>query len=73
VATADVTEQERADDSCLISLEAVVRMKLNAFYDKDKTHLRDLISLGLVDATWLPQLVPELAARLEQLLDDPDG
>ena len=72
VPTADVTEQERADDYSA-SLDALVQMKLNAFRDKDRTHLRDLISLGLIDATWLPRLVPEHAARLQQLLDDPDG
>lgn len=33
----------------------------------------DLVSLGLIDASWLPSLVPEHAARLQQLLDDPDG
>ena len=73
VPTADVTEQERADDYSIASLDALVQMKLNAFRDKDRTHLRDLISLGLIDATWLPRLVPEHAARLQQLLDDPDG
>lgn len=73
VPTADVTEQERADDYAVVSLEALVRMKLNAFRDKDRTHLRDLISLGLVDGSWLPRLHAEHAARLEQLLADPDG
>jgi hypothetical protein len=36
----------------LLSLEALVRMKLTAFRDKDRTHLRDLIEVGLVDAGW---------------------
>jgi hypothetical protein len=30
-------------------------------------------ALGLIDASWLPSLVPEHATRLQQLLDDPDG
>lgn len=47
--------------------------EVNAFRDKDKTHLCDLISLGLVDASWLPRLVPEHAARLQQLIDDSSG
>ena len=71
--TADVTEREQADDYHIVSLEPLVRMKLNAFRDKDRTHLRDLISLGLIDASWLPRCIPEHAARLQQLLDDPDG
>ena len=71
--TADVTERERAEDYHVVGLEALVRMKLNSFRDKDRMHLRDLADLGLVDATWLERLVPEHAARLKQLLDDPDG
>ena len=71
--TADVTESVTADDYTVVSLEALVRMKLNSFRDKDRTHLRDFIDLGLVDASWLPRLVPEHAVRLQQLIDDPDG
>jgi hypothetical protein len=48
-------------------------MKLNSFRDKDRMHLRDLIALGLIDASWLPKCLPEHAALLQQLLDDPDG
>ena len=62
-----------ADDYTIVTLEALVRMKLNSFRDKDRTHLRDFLSLGLIDASWLPRLVPEHAARLQQLIDDPDG
>jgi hypothetical protein len=38
-----------------------------------EVHLQDLIALGLIDGAWLPRCVPEHAARLQQLLDDPDG
>lgn len=71
--TADVTERERADDYHIVALEALVRMKLNSFRRKDQVHLQDLISLGLVDASWLSRCIPEHADRLRQLLDDPDG
>ena len=71
--TADVNERERADDYQVVALDALVRMKLNSFRDKDRMHLRDLIDLGLVDASWLPKCIPEHAARLQELLDDPDG
>ena len=73
VPTADVTERVVGEDYSVVSLEALVRMKLNAFRDKDRTHLRDLIELGLLDATWLPRLIPDHAARLQQLLDTPGG
>jgi hypothetical protein len=36
-------------------------------------HLRDLIGVGLIDATWPQRFLSELAARLQQLLDNPEG
>ena len=48
-------------------------MKLNSFRDKDRMHLRDLLDIRLIDSSWLPRLLPEHAARLQQLIDDPDG
>lgn len=73
VPSADVTERERADDYHVVALEALVRMKLNSFRRKDQVHLQDMISVGLVDASWLTRCIPEHADRLRQLLDDPDG
>jgi hypothetical protein len=43
-------------------------MKLAAFRDKDRTHLRDLIEVGLIDATWLSRLEPGLRERLQLLV-----
>jgi hypothetical protein len=57
----------------LIALEALVVMKLTSFRDKDRTHLRDMIGVGLVDESWLPRLPGQLASRLRELLDNPDG
>ena len=71
--SAEVTEAVQAEDYRVLSLEALVRMKLNSFRDKDRMHLRDLLEIGLIDATWLPQLLPEQAERLQQLIDNPDG
>jgi len=50
-----------------------VRIKLTAFRDKDRTHLCDLIEIGLVDADWLPRLPAILAERLRLLLETPEG
>ncbi len=69
----DVSESETADQFRLVSLEALVRMKLTAFRDKDRTHLRDLIELGLVDAAWLERLPMELRSRLKELIEHPEG
>jgi hypothetical protein len=69
----DVTETEQAPAFRVLSLEALVRMKLTSFRDKDRTHVRDLLDVGLIDATWCQRLPPELAARLQQLVDTPEG
>ena len=70
---ANVEESESTDRFRVVTLEALVRMKLTSFRDKDRTHLRDMIAVGLVDSMWTSHLIPVLAARLQQLLDDPDG
>jgi hypothetical protein len=71
--SADVSEVERADEYDVLTLSALVRMKLNSFRRKDQVHLLDLLDMGLIDATWLPSLLPEHADRLQQLIDDPQG
>ena len=57
----------------IIDLETLVAMKLNSFRDKDRTHLRDMLGVGLIDETWVAQVPPSLAPRLQQLLNDPNG
>lgn len=70
---ADVVESEDADEFRILNLHALVRMKLNAFRDKDRVHLRDLIDVGLIDESWCLRLIDEHAQRLRQLLEAPDG
>lgn len=70
---ADVEESESAGRFQVVALPALVRMKLTSFRDKDRTHLRDLIDLGLVDATWPQRFPSPLDERLQSLLDDPHG
>jgi len=57
----------------VLSLEALVQIKLTAFRIKDKTHLLDLLDIGLIDSSWTKRYPPELAARLQALIDDPNG
>jgi hypothetical protein len=57
----------------LLDLEPLVRMKLTSYRDKDRTHIRDLIGIGLIDESWPAKFPPELAARLQHILDTPDG
>jgi Uncharacterised nucleotidyltransferase len=57
----------------VITLEALVHMKLLSNRDKDRTHVRDLIGVGLIDRSWLAKLPPVLAERLQAILDAPDA
>ena len=69
----DVSEAETIQQHRTLRLDALVRMKLTSFRDKDKMHLRDMIDVELVDPSWCQRLPPELAARLQELLDNPEG
>jgi hypothetical protein len=69
----DVHPVTRADDFQTITLERLVRMKLNSFRDKDRVHIRDMISVGLVDEGWPARFPAPLGERLQRLLDDPLG
>jgi hypothetical protein len=69
----DVTESEFAKSFRILKLEALVRMKLTSFRDKDRTHLRDLLEVGLIDGSWCHRLPSELGTRLQQLVDTPHG
>lgn len=64
---------ERPKGFATLPLEDLVRMKLTSFRDKDRVHLRDMIELGILDETWPARFKPELAERLQELLEDPDG
>jgi hypothetical protein len=72
-ANPDVGESEDAGAFRVISLEALVRIKLTEFRDKDRTHLRYLIDVGLIDAEWLAKLPAVLSDRLRRLLEHPEG
>ncbi len=69
----DVLESEESEAFRVLRLDALVRMKLTSYRDKDRTHLRDLIGVGLIDESWVASLPRELALRLQSLLDTPDG
>ena len=69
----DVAESVSFKSYRVLSLEAVVRMKLTSNRRKDQVHLLDMLGVGLIDATWPARYPPELAARLQHLIDTPDG
>lgn len=72
-AAPDVSESEETGDFQLLTLAALVRMKLTSFRDKDRVHLRDLIGVGLVDNSWLQRVPTALRPRLQELLQNPEG
>lgn len=72
-AAPDLSSGEQGEAYRLVGLEPLVRMKLTSFRRKDQVHLQDLINVGLIDVTWPAKYSSELAARLRELLDDPNG
>lgn len=71
--TPDLNKTESGEGFELVPLKDLVRMKLISFRDKDRMHLRDLLSVGLIDESWPERFPTELAARLQVILDDPEG
>lgn len=69
----DVTEFEPDPQFRLVSLEGLVRMKLTSFRRKDQTHLLDMLEVELIDESWCGRFPPELAARLQELVDHPES
>ena len=72
LAAPDVSEAEETDAFRLLSLDALVRMKLTSFRDRDRVHLRDLIEVGLVDHGWRERVPEAVQLRLRELLESPE-
>ncbi|HSU68216.1 MAG TPA: hypothetical protein VLJ39_15160 [Tepidisphaeraceae bacterium] len=70
-AAPDVTESARLGEGTvtIITLEALVKMKLTSFRRKDQVHLEDMLEVGLIDASWTTRFEPALGARLQQIID----
>ena len=73
IAETESTATDATGSFRVVSLEPLVRMKLTSYHRKDQVHLLDMIDVGLIDATWPTRFQPELGARLQALLDDPNG
>jgi hypothetical protein len=69
----DITTIDDPAGFRVLMFDSLVQMKLLSNRDKDKTHIRDLIGVGLIDQTWLAKLPPILAERLKSILDTPEG
>jgi len=73
LANPDVADAVAADRFRILPLKDLVQIKLTAFRDKDRTHLRDMLEVGLIDQSWTKALPAPLADRLQALIDDPEG
>ena len=51
----------------VVSLPALVHMKLQSFRDIDRVHIRDLLSVGLLDAALIERLPDDLLRRLREI------
>jgi hypothetical protein len=71
-AAPDVDEAKPTQTFRVLDLLPLLRMKLTSFRRKDQVHVLDLIDVGLIDPSWVQRLPPELASRLQDLLDHPD-
>lgn len=69
----EITETEQGPQFRLLTLDALVRMKLTAYRRKDQVHIEDLLDVGLIDASWRQRVPANLADRLQHILDTPNG
>ncbi len=69
----DIDQYVLMEEARTLPFERLVTMKLTSFRDKDRVHVRDMISIGIIDESWLHRLSAELSQRLQELLADPDG
>jgi hypothetical protein len=73
VVNPDIGKVAESEHFAVLDLQSLVQIKLTAWRDKNRTHLRDLIEVGLIDSTWPARFAPELSSRLQSLLDTPNG
>ena len=68
----DPSQTHWVDDGFrVIDLLPLLIMKLTAFRDKDRTHLRDMLELNMITPELDAALPPELRARLDELRANP--
>lgn len=57
----------------VVSLEALIRMKLTSFRLKDQVHLQDMASVGLNYQSWVAKYPGILGERLQFILNNPEA
>ncbi len=56
-----------------LDLRNLLCLKLMAFRDIDRVHIRDMFKVGLINDPLAEQIPPDLRARLEEIRANPDG
>lgn len=62
-----------ADGAPALDLPELLTMKLIAFRDLDRVHIRDMLRVGLIGPDWVDRIPTALRSRLEEILANPDG
>ena len=69
VMSPDITEAQAVSEGfTVVSLPALVRMKLTSFRDIDRVHVADMLSVGLISPAVRASLPAELLARLDEII-----
>jgi hypothetical protein len=68
-----VADSEQFEKFRVVKLSALVRTELTTFKTLNRVRLHDLFDVGLIDTSWLSRLPPDLAPRLKEILDNPEG
>ncbi|HEY4330756.1 MAG TPA: hypothetical protein VGN88_13530 [Phycisphaerae bacterium] len=69
----DVEDVEVMEEKRVLRIESLARWLLVRFKVEDRVLVRDMLEIGLIDGSWKGRFVPELAARLQELIDTPEG
>jgi len=65
----DITEAQAVSEGfTVVSLPALVRMKLTSFRDIDRVHVADMLSVGLISPAVRASLPAELLSRLDEII-----
>ena len=56
----NIDDYELMEAARTLPFESLVRMKLTSFRRKDQVHIQDMISVGLIDESWLDRLPERL-------------
>ncbi len=56
----------------VLDLESLLIMKLTSLRDRDRTHMRDLLSVGGITGEWSHRLPPGLRGRFDAIVGTPE-